>query len=554
MASKHTIYTPLDDARAEIRLLTIKLSEDTCNQSRLELEFYHVPLMEVVEKYDALSYTWGDVSDGQQTVQLNGHDVQVRANLYNFLIRYREWMLDLHDGNEPFDTYEPTAMQRVYELLNIGPSSENKARTKAERNFSIWIDALCINQDDVAERNQQVPRMKDIYEKAQYVIVWLGKADPVSDDAMKFLHYAKMKLNEDREMVMTGGLFCGEGQVDALGRSVVSRLGLAPDMKDWQTVADLFDRPYWKRMWVVQELAFSYQNAWVWCGRKSMSAHIMAKVQREYFGDELGDTGVRDATQLRYDPTSDLPKSLLYGGPWPMEVVRDLSRKPVKIPALGTKSTREIMSVIRTRKATDPKDMIYAMYGNLMLDPNHTLTVDYGRTTVQVYCDFIQYEITMSKALQIWQLLTDREPQIEGLPSWAVDWTSQDERHHSIHIKSPAEQSSDGGEQHSGVMIFNMASLRNVFQPESALDIVYAAGDTQCSVRFMDAYSSIAVKRLLCWDDRRCRGQNSHKSCRRKFPRRLGRSYFSSTTALPWYGGTGISACILSDIGRKDEV
>lgn len=53
------------------------------------------------------------------------------------------------------------------------------------------MDAICINQDDIPERNTQVARMKTIYNKARRFIVWLGKEAEDSDVAMQLL----MKLN-----------------------------------------------------------------------------------------------------------------------------------------------------------------------------------------------------------------------------------------------------------------------------------------------------------------------------------------------------------------------
>jgi hypothetical protein len=80
--------------------------------------------------YFALSYTWG-APVSTHTIQVNGHSVPVRQNLYTAL-QY------LRDENEP----------QVF-----------------------WIDALCINQEDVPERNQQVQIMGQIYKGAAETVV-----------------------------------------------------------------------------------------------------------------------------------------------------------------------------------------------------------------------------------------------------------------------------------------------------------------------------------------------------------------------------------------------
>ncbi|KAF2136442.1 uncharacterized protein K452DRAFT_207187, partial [Aplosporella prunicola CBS 121167] len=45
----------------------------------------------------------------------------------------------------------------------------------------LWVDSICINQNDIAERNCQVPQMSTIYQCAQEVAVWLGESDECSD-------------------------------------------------------------------------------------------------------------------------------------------------------------------------------------------------------------------------------------------------------------------------------------------------------------------------------------------------------------------------------------
>jgi len=48
----------------------------------------------------------------------------------------------------------------------------------------IWIDALCINQSDVTERNQQVHMMGRTYSNAERVLVWIGLEDDQTQVAM----------------------------------------------------------------------------------------------------------------------------------------------------------------------------------------------------------------------------------------------------------------------------------------------------------------------------------------------------------------------------------
>ncbi|KAK4112575.1 hypothetical protein N656DRAFT_709691, partial [Canariomyces notabilis] len=85
----------------------------------------------------------------------------------------------------------------------------------------IWVDAICINQDDVAEKTRQVRSMAKIYAKASRVIVWLGEAAANSDQA---LEYIRMASNGDQVA--------------------------APSESNKQAIHALLIRPWFQRVWV----------------------------------------------------------------------------------------------------------------------------------------------------------------------------------------------------------------------------------------------------------------------------------------------------------------
>jgi hypothetical protein len=133
MATTHP-YLPLDVSRNEIRLAILKPS---CSiKVKVSCTLVHCSL-DSEAPFEALSYTWGDASS-KRLVLLNGRKFLLTENL---------------------DT-------TLYHLKYI----QNKK--------IIWINTLCINQDDILERNQQVTKMQNMYRKAIKVIVWLG-SDPV---------------------------------------------------------------------------------------------------------------------------------------------------------------------------------------------------------------------------------------------------------------------------------------------------------------------------------------------------------------------------------------
>jgi hypothetical protein len=107
--------------------------------------------LDELPQYAALSYTWGEYSSPRDVVLLNGRiELEITANCRDALL----------------------ALRRRFGKLTI------------------WVDAICINQADVAERNSQVPLMEDVYAQAESVLAWIGPGDDSSDMALRWLHEA----------------------------------------------------------------------------------------------------------------------------------------------------------------------------------------------------------------------------------------------------------------------------------------------------------------------------------------------------------------------------
>lgn len=136
-------YSPLDKSKNQIRLLSFL----SFTKIHLRLETYD---LESCPPYEALSYTWGpesDITDG--SITLNGSTIAVRHNLYQAL-----------------ESISTECSQRA-------DSFERHWRTSRPKSPYLWIDALCIDQTDLLERNHQVGLMSAIFSSAATVRVWL---------------------------------------------------------------------------------------------------------------------------------------------------------------------------------------------------------------------------------------------------------------------------------------------------------------------------------------------------------------------------------------------
>jgi hypothetical protein len=121
-----------------------------------------------------------------------------------------------------------------------------------------WIDAICINQVDVLERNQQVNLMTRIYKKAIGVHIWLGEQ---ADNSEVAFQVARQLADQTPR---------GPGQPDIVYPETTAQ------QRDIyrKAVAKLCARSWWERVWVRQEVAVA-KEATVHCGNESCSFHAL---------------------------------------------------------------------------------------------------------------------------------------------------------------------------------------------------------------------------------------------------------------------------------------
>jgi hypothetical protein len=120
----------------------------------------------------------------------------------------------------------------------------------ADKPRTIWVDAICIDQNNIEERNQQVRLMKDIYSSCTVDLVWVGESDEYTQSAidsvkrMKSLNYQRLTDRGTKEFGIRGS-----------DRFVsFSELGLSDT--DLYGLLNLFNYPtLWERVWVMQEIA-----------------------------------------------------------------------------------------------------------------------------------------------------------------------------------------------------------------------------------------------------------------------------------------------------------
>jgi hypothetical protein len=213
MASQSFTYAPIDTLSKDIRLLRLS---DRSTPGPPSCEIFHTSLKDDI-KYEALSYSWGDPKL-KDYISLNGNVASVTVNLTRALEDIR-----LDHGT------------RV-----------------------LWVDALCINQEDTTERNHQVKQMGAIYQKAERVVVWLGRPK-----RLKGANPASV--------------------LDSLEKSFDPGLeysAFKPDVKaKWLELTALCELPYWHRQWIVQEIGLAAELH-VYHGRSYKDWKVFSKIRK----------------------------------------------------------------------------------------------------------------------------------------------------------------------------------------------------------------------------------------------------------------------------------
>ena len=129
-----------------IRLISISPRPQN---SPISCKLWHAP--HIPGMYQCLSYMWGDPGS-EETILLNDQTFAVRKNLFDFLLLARQLKLT--------DT-------------------------------SLWVDAICINQNDILERNSQVQKMDQIYSPCTGVLIWPGSSTSG--------HWVRLKTSRGQE-------------------------------------------------------------------------------------------------------------------------------------------------------------------------------------------------------------------------------------------------------------------------------------------------------------------------------------------------------------------
>ena len=333
----------LDSQHREIRTLTLKGGN---YHDELSCVLKVVSLNDAPQ-YEALSYVWG-AADDAQNIRVNNKTITVTRYL-EITLRY----------------LRNPAADRI-----------------------LWIDAICINQKDVTERNSQVTFMGDIYRSADHVLVWLGEADDESDLAFDLMPKIDINFVKSREA-----------------------------SKIWSFFHNATQRPYMSRVWVIQEFVLAEKDPIVMCGHKHvlwstfMSAYKNLALdffaQIDMVKEEAAGQPPTVLAKLRYDLYDELRTTINQD---------------------GGADLRQLFIMSRSSQSTEPRDRIYGLLQMLEDDDRKYFIVDYNKPIAIIYAEAMALIFKQGDGpfflAGLW-CPSKANPSILNLPSWVPDFTSQ---------------------------------------------------------------------------------------------------------------------------------
>ncbi|KAJ2982115.1 hypothetical protein NQ176_g1597 [Zarea fungicola] len=371
-------------------------SEASGTNCYLHLELAEFPVG-CAPRYQALSYAWGPPVDDETT------------------FKWTDRM--------------PVVLEQEIHDVTLNLFDAITELTMSYRGSYFWIDALCINQNDLHERQTHVAVMDRIYRNADEVIIWLGKAKEHSADVFELVR----KVSE-----MDDSFFHAFGY--AISPDKLSTYGL-PNVSSnlWGQYLDLYERKWFSRGWVIQEVVLAKRAVAHW-GSLKIPFDVVLSGSRIFLPERL-----RKDFFARLRETMDVDRLPLGRNAYRIGLVKEAcihkncqSLLVVEIctGTYGLQSAEHIlvhlMRMSRDFQWSDPRDRIYSILGLVNftsrlhgLAPLY-LKPDYGKTSTEasVLTTVATAVIKRSGYLGIIAQVSDLSfKKCNDLPSWVPDFS-----------------------------------------------------------------------------------------------------------------------------------
>jgi Heterokaryon incompatibility protein (HET) len=389
-------YTPL--IANQIRLLTL-LPDYGHKDSPLRCILTHVFLSSTIldedSQYTAVSYDWGDDARHRKFEQ----SIYVESASSGACIT----------GKLPIG-------QNAYDAL--------RALRLQHKDRKVWLDQVCINQADYLERGAQVSLISHIYTLASSVIVWLGPVTNDSDWVLRQIKFSKKNPCSHPDHALRTRFLTG--------------------------FAALMERPWFSRIWVIEEFSLPTVAPIFMCGGDGENAATWTQLWSvmQLFMEQGAPKAYNPSVQILQNPDATV---------WDTEEIRQEARlqyarnRQLYIAESHTGMYLHLMRRIMWRggeltqqdklaslvagsrgfECSDRRDKVFALLGLHKHGCEFAIQPDYSKSWQQVYRETFAYILTVEKAPQLYVFFsldksrTVVEDEANELPSWCPDFRHQ---------------------------------------------------------------------------------------------------------------------------------
>jgi hypothetical protein len=370
-------YRPLDRGLRQIRLVELHSPDDRTDPEIIDCSLRTVALDEALD-FIPISYVWG-LGTPKQRLHIRGDrpgHLDVGPNLYAALKYF--------------------------------------VNTQTLQVQTFWIDAICINQTDNREKSWQVALMKEIYQKADEVIVWLSGPDEqptaLSPKTLGLLETIHTKLTE-----------AGEHTIKI--HHDVIELFQKNDQFCQEEIWTIINNTWFRRVWIQQEFLAAKSVEFMYAGQSmhwlvlaTASAAVKA-ISQKGDGPKVGVT--RELRMINAEVASGANLTV----PW--RPGTDLF-----IMKANYQANNDIYSLwdllLQTKaveiQSTDPRDVVFALLGLANDLCTLNLVPDYAKPTQECYTETTKALLHQGHTRALWFAVQSR--QVDGLPSWVPDWSA----------------------------------------------------------------------------------------------------------------------------------
>jgi hypothetical protein len=356
---KDAVYTSLNPNKNEIRLLKV-LGGYQAKEKLEPLQYKLITVsMDHNPRFTALSYVWGDPNDTEQ-IDVNGGCLHVPKSL-------------------------------TYALQYVGYHWKSQFPGDRQDSFYIWADAICINQQNVAERNRQVQLMGKIYSKAELVIAWFG-SDPKIQTALTGSGIMSNEVAKDIQAVSS--ILAGDTSVDldfTWMAKDTSFTNLNAMNGFWGSYLEFAFHNYWRRVWIFQERMLA---------QKLLLTAEFTSLSKEHF--EISQRWLQASKKYFESGKTDNPKDLAWSESGWSLLKKLLCRSDIHLhqvlkceqdleiwkmhPEKNYETMMLILDLGSKLVASDSRDHIYGLLG---MFPLQNITPDYEKTNLQLYIEYL---------------------------------------------------------------------------------------------------------------------------------------------------------------------